>query len=313
MSIALAVKVALKQASALKRRARGWRAAVLYHARRPEGVAGGVVGCAVVALLAVVIAFPHQSDRQGSVEVATTDVLPPPPAPREKKTPTVSVEPTEEQIRTARAVPDQVADVLIDALDEIDDLESRKRLFMRVMVPIIVEENEMLADHRQRLLESKGAIPYDLVSRYGVDDRDALLKRVDVIPPSLVLAQAAVESGWGTSRFAKEGNSFFGQRSYGIDPDGLVPERARGFTVKRFDTIADSVRAYLHNLNTHRAYADFRAARAAMRRKSDTLAGSALAIHLSRYSEEGYAYVEKLRKVIQDNRLTDLDSSLVGG
>jgi uncharacterized FlgJ-related protein len=278
--------------SAFTRRVRRMRLAVLYRARKPEWVAGGTVSLSVLAMLVIVIAFPHRSG-QVTVEIE-----------RRHSPVVVRIEP----------VPvEQEADLVVAKLDGIDDLDQRKRLFLRVMLPIIIGENHALADNRQRLLENKDAVPYDLVAQYGTRDRDALLARVDVIPPSLVLAQAAVESGWGTSRFAREGNSFFGQRAYGGDVDGLVPERATGFTVRRFETIADSVRAYLHNLNTHGAYREFRAARAAMRRSGDTLVGPDLAVHLSRYSEEGHVYVEKLRRVIKDNHLLDLDETTLGG
>ena len=144
---------------------------------------------------------------------------------------------------------------------------------------------------------------------------DALLRRVDVVPPSLAIAQAAEESGWGTSRFAREGNSLFGQRIYRKNRKGLVPEdREEGevFRVRAFDHLIDGVKAYVHNLNSHFAYDHFRAARAAMRKQTSKLNGYDLAGSLIKYSERGEAYIETIRLIMRTNSLRVFDASRLG-
>jgi Bax protein len=136
-----------------------------------------------------------------------------------------------------------------------------------------------------------------------------LLRRVDILPPSLVLAQAAIESGWGTSRFVREGNNLFGQWVTGDTP-GQVPsdaDPADGYRVAAYDTIAHSVRSYLRNLNTHRAYRQLRHWRADLRAAGEPLDSMILSASLVRYSERGEAYVEDLLRVIRGNRLDLLD------
>jgi Bax protein len=134
---------------------------------------------------------------------------------------------------------------------------------------------------------------------------------VDVVPPSLALAQAAEESGWGTSRFASVGNSLFGQRVWKRGA-GMTPAerdtRAR-FEVRKFAKLESSVAAYIHNLNSHAAYRGFRDERAAMRDARRPRHGEALVVHLERYSERGTDYVESLRTIIRDNNFGRFDSA----
>ena len=128
-------------------------------------------------------------------------------------------------------------------------------------------------------------------------DTDELLRRVDIVPPRLAVAQAVQESGWGTSRFAQAGNALFGQHA----PVGEGAIQASGnanVALKAFDTIQASVRDYMRNLNRHRAYRGFRAARAGMRASKRPLDAVELAGTLGRYSEEGQLYVERLRTVM---------------
>jgi len=138
-----------------------------------------------------------------------------------------------------------------------------------------------------------------------------LLMRVDVVPPSLSLAQAANESGWGTSRFAAQGNSLFGQWTWG---KGLKPaeQRTSEFGDQRiaaFDSTAQAAYSYALNLNTERAYRDLRLKRAALRRKSLRISGTVLAETLLNYSERGQAYVDDLKALIRENRLDDADNA----
>ena len=145
-------------------------------------------------------------------------------------------------------------------------------------------------------------------------DRDAfteLLMRVDVVPPSLSLAQAASESGWGTSRFAAEGNSLFGQWTWG---KGLKPTEQRtsklgDYRVAAFDSTAQAAYSYALNLNTARAYRALRLKRADLRRQNLRISGTVLAETLVNYSERGQAYVDDLKALIRENRLDDADDA----
>lgn len=156
-----------------------------------------------------------------------------------------------------------------------------------------------------RKLAQHYELELDAENPLTTSDISALQGRVDVIPVSLVLAQASIESGWGSSRFAREGNNLFGMRCY-TPGCGLVPKRrAPGatFEVTRFDNLSHCFAEYLHNLNTNGAYADLRRIRQQLRREGKDLSGYSLAPGLSRYSEEGWAYVGKIQSVISSNRL----------
>jgi len=153
----------------------------------------------------------------------------------------------------------------------------------------------------------------DLLKRYKaggeiteVDAQMELLRRTDEIPVALVLAQAANESGWGTSRFAREGNSLFGQWTFRKSTSGLVPDsrsQDAAHRVRSFESIRASVRAYLRNLNVGHAYVELRKLRAAMRKRGEPLDPLILATGLKRYSQRGEAYVEEIKALILSNRL----------
>jgi Bax protein len=210
----------------------------------------------------------------------------------------------------------------------------KKRIFFRLIAPIVLRINELIAvdrarakDITERLSLGKGVSPEDqawlaeLALRYKVisspDDRldsdqyPELLLRVDIIPASVSLAQAASESGWGTSRFAAEGNSLFGQWSWG---KGLKPTEQRGaehgdHRVAAFGSTGEAAYAYALNLNTQAAYRDFRLKRAELRRRNLRVSGEVLVETLIRYSERGQAYVEDLKTIIRQNRLADTDDA----
>ena len=134
---------------------------------------------------------------------------------------------------------------------------------------------------------------------------DTLLRRVDTVPGSLALVQAAKESGWGSSRFAREGNNLFGQHCY-VEGCGQMPlDRAQGrrHEAAEFDTVEAAVRAYMHNLNTHARYREFRTLRASLRREGKPLAGTLLANGLVAYSERGSPYVSEIKALIKNNNL----------
>lgn len=210
----------------------------------------------------------------------------------------------------------------------------KKRIFFRLIAPIVLRINELIAADRarakeitERLALGEGVSPEDqawlveLAVRYKLiaspadrldsDQYAELLMRVDIIPPSVSLAQAASESGWGTSRFAAEGNSLFGQWSWGA---GLKPTEQRGeehgdHRVAAFGSTAAAAYAYALNLNTQGAYRDFRLKRADLRRRNLRISGEVLVETLVRYSERGQAYVEDLKTIMRQNRLADADDA----
>lgn len=230
-------------------------------------------------------------------------------------------------IRYGQPVPRYYVDQIpVDILD-MPNIEERKNTFISVVLPLILSTNEKILSQRERLKsvmtgleigESLSEVDKswlkNLADRYREqpDNLEALLAKVDAVPVSLALAQAVEESGWGTSRFAREGNALFGQRVWSAGK-GIVPkERAEGETyeVKAFNSLADSVDAYIHNLNAHPAYALFRSER--LRRKPDAgneLTGYKLAETLIVYSERGEEYVEALKALIQSNRFDQFENA----
>ena len=208
-------------------------------------------------------------------------------------------------------------------MPEIKLVEVRKAMFIQAVLPLILRANEQIAADRQRLrmLVARPSIWSDadsvwvaqLAFRYSVDQFDLaeLTRRVDVIPISLAIAQAAEESGWGTSRFAIEGNAVFGQWTY--DPEkGLVPnsrEEGRSHLVRSYDGLLGSVSGYMLNLNTHDAYNAFRNRRQAMRTDIGALDATALASTLIYYSEGRRDYTKRIRDIIETNDLTAFDDA----
>ena len=202
--------------------------------------------------------------------------------------------------------------------------EQKKKLFFLSVLPLILRVNdEILAERKKlktlRVIFTKGinlkaedrlwlAV---MESRYKVKKGDwaTLARRVDIIPPSLALAQAAEESGWGTSRFVAEGNALFGQWTHGSGP-GLVPFGRLAnhkYKIKIFESLLDGVRAYARNLNSHQAYRSFRFSRSEMRRLGQTLGGHKISLHLLSYSQRGKKYIRSLQTIINSNSLEKLD------
>ncbi|MHA1600989.1 MAG: glucosaminidase domain-containing protein [Alphaproteobacteria bacterium] len=204
--------------------------------------------------------------------------------------------------------------------------DKRKQAFVILVLPLVLQANEHVYAARQRLLDlavqkKKGKAPsapdqewlQALAKSYGTksDDLKELVLRVDIIPPSLALAQAAIESGWGTSRFTTEGNALFGQWTMD-EAKAMVPSgRDQGATygIRRYPTLAESVASYFRNLNSHGAYAKFRKRRAALRAKGKALNGVELAKYLESYSARGADYVQSVQKVITANRYAPLDEA----
>ncbi|MGD8810417.1 MAG: glucosaminidase domain-containing protein [Gammaproteobacteria bacterium] len=212
-----------------------------------------------------------------------------------------------------------------NGLADVKQSTQRKQVFLSVMLPLVLEANEQVQRKRAQLLviDAKLAAGKPLTAdqqkrleaiaaEYGVDaDRtDILLRRVDAVPPSLALAQAAIESGWGTSRFIREGNAVFGEWTWGSE--GLVPngrEEGKSHKIRTFGQLLDSVRSYVHNLNTHAAYRDFRQTRHTLRAEGQPLAGLALVPTLISYSELKGKYLSLLRSIITSNELQSLDGA----
>ena len=219
------------------------------------------------------------------------------------------------------AAPAPVLETAIAPLPDFAAMKvaDRKRGFINLLRPIIRAENESIEAQRARLLAlnpniltaADGLWLNELAEEYGLKPGSstpilikALTKRVDVVPEWLALMQAANESAWGTSRFVREGNNFFGQWCFSKGC-GIVPSRrAKGATheVAAFKSPAESVRAYMHNLNTGRAYRYLRKIRTGLRRQGKPLTAEVLAAGLDHYSERGHAYVEDLRRMIRVNR-----------
>lgn len=208
----------------------------------------------------------------------------------------------------------------LTSIEEDSDLTNptaaRKTLFLAELLPLVVMENERILKQRQ-FLQGNPSIAYlnALARDYGLKPgqvrREDLLPRVDTVPVSLVLAQAAIESGWGTSRFARQGNALFGERTYDPDIPGIAPHRATGFKVKSFMTPQLSVRSYMRTLNANRAYRGLRSARAQARAQGRNPSGRELALGLARYSELGKAYIDRIVATIEANGLSAFNGTRI--
>jgi len=204
----------------------------------------------------------------------------------------------------------------------IENVEERKETFFKYFGRSTQKLNAQIMGDREKI-EKLAASPSTITTQagwlkaraalYGVTGDlspaffEEVLKRVDGLPPGLVLPQAALESGWGTSRYAVEGNSFFGQKCTGKDC-GMVPnDRAPGqkFEIATFATPFESVNAYIFNINTHDAYAQLREIRAQLRKNGRQVTGYALAEGLGHYSEKGSDYIREIRAMIQANGLDE--------
>ena len=209
-------------------------------------------------------------------------------------------------------------------INELDSIKNRKKIFIQIVIPLVLFENESIIAERKRitfLSKSRKISKADKLwldkkfKYYKVKNKNfgKLLSKVDIIPPSLAIAQAAYESGWGTSRFALEGNSLFGQGTW-ASKTGIVPlDRGEDqtFKVTKFDIIRASVKAYKKNLNTHKSYENLRIERKKMRDENKVISGIKLSQHLNSYSEIKEKYVFYLQKIIEQNSLTDFDKSIL--
>lgn len=215
-------------------------------------------------------------------------------------------------------------------------VEDKKRIFFRGLAPLVLRSNELIMKDRNRLSELRSLFKQNttlgekdqvwilkLANLYKVKAdqnqvttaaMDELWSKVDIVPVSLALAQAAEESGWGTSRFAASGNAVYGQWTWG--KNAITPEKQRkelgNYGIASFETLQESVCAYMLNLNTHSAYASLRSKRAELRKNGEKVTGPLLAEQLTKYSERGEEYVKGLKSMMDYNRLIPADDAYLG-
>ena len=212
-------------------------------------------------------------------------------------------------------------DLLPKEIVKIENAKKRKDLFIQIILPLVIDENNSIKLDRKKLFgilnKSKNTKTEQewlnmKFKQYGVVNKDlsTLKVRMDEVPVSMAIAQAAKETGWGTSRFAQEGNALFGQWTW--SGEGIKPADAEDDSthkVMRFKVLKASVKAYQRNLNTHSSYKGFRSARAELRGEGKKLDSMILTEHLDKYAETGKEYVKILQQIIRQNDLTDFDDA----
>ena len=222
-------------------------------------------------------------------------------------------------VRKTKLVKPVRLSLLPNEMKMIESTEKRKNLFIQIILPLIIEENNRIKLNRKKLFSilnknhnsnAEKKWLNEKFKQYGVLNKDlsTLKVRMDTIPVSLAIAQAAKETGWGTSRFALEGNALFGQWTW--SGEGIKPADAdhnATHKVMKFKILKSSIRAYQRNLNTHSGYKEFRMARAALRDNRRNLDGLILATYLNKYAETGTEYVKIIKQIIKQNNLTDFD------
>jgi Bax protein len=221
-----------------------------------------------------------------------------------------------------------ILSVLPSDFDQLQDVKLKKKLFYLITLPIIHESNRLILEDREMiiniekkflrktLIENEVNETVRLAVKYKLDYSTIDLKlfrdlkqRINIIPVSLALAQAIVESGWGQSRFALEGNALYGQWTTN-EQKGIIPEdrdEDKTHAVRKFENLQQSVQAYMHNINTHRAYYSFRVVRRIAERVQYTDPISAKVKFLAAYAEIGQEYVDKLELIIESNKLREFD------
>ena len=204
-------------------------------------------------------------------------------------------------------------------LDNLQNVQLKKETFIKIVLPLIVAENEKILDDREKLkslsakkftsdLEKQWLRQKLLEYKVKKSNFDELIIRMDMIPVSIALAQAAKESGWGTSRFALEGNAIFGQWTW--DGQGIAPLKRDGdknHKILKFPILRASVKAYKNNLNTHKSYSKFRDKRKDLREKNKKISGLSLTGTLKNYAQTGSEYTKILNQIIKQNSLSDFE------
>ena len=230
-----------------------------------------------------------------------------------------------------RFLKDESANLIIfsslpDDFMEIQPVNERKKLFINTLLPIIYAENLKILEDRKKILdwwsESQGenfsrdfwpAWLFELSEKYDAVDSNLgnLLIKVDVIPISMALSQAAIESGWGTSRYLREGNAVYGQYTFeknkGIEP--AKRDSSQKFFIRKFENLSESTKSYFKNINTHLAYEGLREERKKLRMNGEVLSGLKLADFLTSYSERKQEYVKDVKKIIESNNFMKFDNS----
>ena len=227
------------------------------------------------------------------------------------------------EIRKNKLVKPINIDLLPNEIKSIENSKKRKEFFIQIILPLILDENKKIKLERRTLFsilnknsnsEAERNWLKSKFKQYGVVNRDltTLKIRMDIIPVSLAIAQAAKETGWGTSRFAQEGNALFGQWTF--SGEGIKPARSDGndtHKVMKFKILKASVRAYQRNLNTHKSYREFRKVRAIQRDVYGQLNSLELVNYLDKYAATGNEYIKILKKIISQNKLTDFDDAKI--
>ena len=227
------------------------------------------------------------------------------------------------KIRKDKIVKPVIISLLPNEIKKIENTKKRKNLFIQIVLPLILEENNRIRIDRRKLFSILNKNINSNVEKrwinkkfkqYGVVNKDlsTLKIRMDMVPVSLAIAQSAKETGWGTSRFALEGNALFGQWTWegeGIKPSGADTNSTH--KVMKFKVLKASVRAYIRNLNTHRSYKSFRRERAEQRDNFEKFNSLELTNHLDKYAETGKEYVKILKQIIKQNSLTDFDDAKI--
>jgi len=212
-------------------------------------------------------------------------------------------------------------DLLPKEIVKIENVKKRKDFFIQIILPLVIDENNSIKLDRKKLFSILNKSKNTKIEQkwlnmrfkqYGVVNKDlsTLKVRMDEVPVSMAIAQAAKETGWGTSRFAQEGNALFGQWTW--SGEGIKPADAEDDSthkVMRFKVLQASVKAYQRNLNTHSSYKGFRSARAELREEGKKLDSMILSEYLDKYAETGKAYVKTLQQIIRQNNLTDFDDA----
>ena len=226
-----------------------------------------------------------------------------------------------QNVRESKLVKPISLTLLPAEIKQIENTKKRKELFIQIILPLIIKENNNIKLDRKKLFSILNKSKNTNVEKkwlaskfkqYGVVNKDlsTLKIRMDQIPVSMAIAQAAKETGWGTSRFAQEGNALFGQWTW--SGEGIRPADAKNDSthkVMKFKVLQASVKAYQRNLNTHSSYKSFRSARAEMRDKKKKLDSMILSEYLDKYAETGKEYVKILQQIIRQNNLRDFDDA----
>ncbi|MDA8537772.1 glucosaminidase domain-containing protein [Candidatus Pelagibacter bacterium] len=226
-----------------------------------------------------------------------------------------------DDVRKSKLVKPVSLTLLPSEIKNIENTKKRKNLFIQIILPLVIKENNNIRLDRKKLFsilnKSKNTKSEKnwlnlKFKQYGVMNKDlsTLKIRMDEVPVSMAIAQAAKETGWGTSRFAQEGNALFGQWTW--SGDGIKPASADGDSthkVMKFKVLQASVKAYQRNLNTHSSYREFRSARAELRDERKKLDSITLSKYLDKYAETGKEYVKILQQIIKQNDLTDFDDA----